>query len=323
MARRTRETQFDRAPSPAPIGKTLLIVAAFVVAAVAGVLFIRSRVGPSRSVVDVEALERLDTIRTASIDAVQRSEQLIRDGKIDEAVRLLQQVTESDPNFYLGHLMLGYMFMHADRLPLAAKATRRAYQLEPGDFAVNYQMGQIELLEGKSESAVEFLSRAIEESSRLGVPPAAEYHMALADALTRSGQSAQAGHQMELALGADRQGAIQAAATAGPAAQVALGRALVRQGDVEEAARLFARAAEQRPDRADWHFLAARAYFVQAKFAQAAPLIQKAVDLDPTNASYVRLKQQIDSKQSGRPPEPIAEPLLDFQEPNVPDLFTW
>jgi len=306
-------------------GKALAVAGVFVVAAVVGVLAVRKLAGPGDPVVDVEALERQETIRTESIEKITRCEELIRNVKLSEASRLLLQVTEADPDFYLGHLMLGYAFMQLGKMNLAEQASRRAYELEPDEPTVSFQMGQIEVALGNVGSAVDSLRRAIRLRAQAEVPPAAEYHVTLADALARDGQFAQADEEMDRALQADRAMAMSAVGMSGPEAQVALGRALVRRKEVVEAARLFAQAASQQPDRADWQFLAARAYFVQAKFAQAASYIQQAVDLDPANPTYVKLKRQIDAKGFGtandeQQDEDSAEPDQE-QIPSVPSLL--
>ncbi len=302
MARRMRR-QEKSAPSSRLAGvgrgKALAVAGAFVVAAVAGALAVRKLAGPGDPVVDVEALERQEAIRTESIEKITRCEELIRNAKLNDASRLLQQVTEADPDFYLGHLMLGYAFMQLGKMNLAEQATRRAYELEPEEPTVSFQMGQIETALGNVGSAIDSLRRAIRLREQAEVPPAAEYHVTLADALAQDGQATEADQEMDRALAADRAMAMSAVGMAGPEAQVALGRALIRRNEVAEAARLFAQAASQQPDRADWQFLAARAYFVQAKFAQAASYIQQAVDLDPANPIYVNLKRQIDAKEFG------------------------
>lgn len=306
--------------------KVLTVVAALVALAVVGILFIRSQAGGP--VVDVDALEREEDARFASLEVLGRVEELIQNGKIEEARRSLQQVTEADPNFYLGHLMLGYVFMQQGKLNLAAQATQRAYKLEPNDPAVNYQMGQAESISGNVESAIDHLARAIRlrADQNPPPPPAPEYHVTLADALARAGRPDQAKRQMTLALDADRDQAIAAAVMAGPDAQVALARVLFGRKETAEAAQLFAQAAALRPDRADWQSQAARAYYVQGKFDQAASFIQRAVDLDPSNAAYVRLKQRIGQKSFGTPSIEIAEPESDQradddQEPPAINLF--
>lgn len=302
MARSTRKMKPPTQDAPSPWvrdkRKTVMVTAALVAAVVAGVLVIRAQIGPGRPVVDIDAVERQEDIRAATFDKVTRAEELLADNKPEQATRLLLEVSESDPGFYLGHLMLGYLYMQTGKLPLAAQATQRAYELEPNDSTVNYQMGQVELLLGKSESAIEYMAAAMRLRQEAGQPPAPEYHVSMADALIRSGQPGPADDQLGRALQTDHRATLEAAQLVGPETQVALARALVKRQDTADAARLFVQAAEQAPDRADWQFLAARAFFVQGKLPQAAALIGRAVDLDPTNADYVKLRRQIAAQRT-------------------------
>jgi tetratricopeptide (TPR) repeat protein len=285
-------------PTKPRLDKRLLVVAGFIVAAVGGVLIIRSR-GPGPPVVDIQKLERDEDIRRQSIEKGRRSEGLMREGKMDQARPLLEQITESDPRFYPAHLMLGFLFMQQGKLPLAEQATRRAYQLEPNDPAIDYQLGQIELMQGKYDSAIDLLIRAVRLQKETGEPAEAKYHVTLADALIRNGQAAHGADQLNLALDVNRREALALAPVLGPQAQLVLAKVLAARGETSDAARLFAEAAEQLPDEAEAHYQAARAHYVQGKFDQAAPLIEKAVTLDPANVEYVRLRRQIRAGQFG------------------------
>jgi tetratricopeptide (TPR) repeat protein len=323
MARSTRKTKPPTHDAPsawvADKPKTVMVTVALVAAVVVGVLVIRAQVGPGQPVVDIDAVERQEDIRATTFEKVAQAEQLLTDNKPEQATRLLLEVTQADPGFYLGHLMLGYLYMQTGKLPLAAQATRRAYELEPTDSAVNYQMGQVELLLGQSESAIEHLAAAVRLRQEAGLPPAAEYHVSMADALIHNGQLGPADDQLASALEADHQGTLQAAQFVGPETQVALARALVKRQDTADAAPLFVQAAELAPDRADWQFLAARALFVQGRLPQAAALIQRAVDLDPTNADYVKLRRQIDSQRVDTPDD-VEETGTDL-DPNILDAL--
>jgi tetratricopeptide (TPR) repeat protein len=309
MARSARKKERTGPTEPAGrrsgTAKTLIGMAVIVVVAIVGVIVIRSQAGPGRRVVDVEALAQQEQIRNVSLQRIAQCEDLMSDGKMDEAVQLLQQVIVEDPNFYIGSLLLGYAYMRLGKLPLADQLTRRAYALEPNDFAVDFQMGQIEVLLGQMDFAIDHLTQAIRLRREAGQPPAPEYHITLADAYARNRQPELAADEMEIALNANREEATKAAGAAGPQAQIALARAMVRRKEMAEAARLFAQAAEQQPDRAEWQFLAARAYYVQGKFEQAAPFIQRAIDLDPSNGAYVQLKRKIDARDFASPDEGV------------------
>mgnify|MGYP000036672507 CR=1 FL=1 len=303
MARATQKKGVPIVPPGVPVRpsrlRMVLIGGGFVAAGVIGILVIRARVGLGPPVVDLDRIEREQDLRRQSIEGVTRSEQLIREGKIDQARQVLEQVTEADPKFFPGHLVLGFLFMRQGKLPLAEQATRRAYELEPNDAAVNFQLGQVELLGGKVESAIDLLARAIRLQKETNAPPDARYHVTLGEALLRNGQPQHAADQLNAALDIDREETVSAAAMTGPQVQVALARVLVGRQEMSDATRLFAQAAEQLPDQPDVQFQAARAYYVQGKFAQAAPLIEQAVALDPGNPTYVQLRRQIRAGQFG------------------------
>jgi len=329
MARATRKREARPEPgsSSSAGGRTgLLIVAGlFVVVAIAGVMVIRNLVGLGQPVVNIDELERQEDVRMASLEKVRRSEELLRDSKLEEASKLLQEVVEADPNFSAGHLMLGYVLMQLGKLPLAAQVTRRAYELDPDEPAVCFQMGLMELRQGNVESAAALVRVAIGLRGQANLSPAPEYHLVLAAAFSRSNKPDKADEQMALALRIDRAQAISYAELVSPETQVALGRLLVKRGEMDEAGRLFSLAASQRPDRDDWYYLAARAYYVLGKYAQAASLIEMAVDLDPANGTYMRLKRQIEARgtdlSAGEPNAGTQEQGLGEHEPSLLSPF--
>ncbi|MBN1342762.1 MAG: tetratricopeptide repeat protein [Phycisphaerae bacterium] len=321
MARSTRKREVDSGGfSEISKTKALAFAAGLTVLAVLGVWLINRTTRGAR-ILDVEALEREQAVRTASMEALTQSEELIQEGKLAEAQALVERVTESDPNFYLGHVMLGYLYMQMGKAPLALQVTQRALALEPDDPTVNYQMGQAESLMGNLDSAIDHVAKAIRVREKLNLPGAPEYHITLADAFARSGQPRLAAQQMETALEADRSGAIAAAEAAGPEAQAALARVLLKRQEVAEGARLYARIAMERPDRADWQYQAARAYMVLGRFDQAETFIEKAVDLDPSNAAYVQLKGQIAKKEIGPSLELGEEDQTEESEQSIENLF--
>ncbi len=286
-------------PTAARPRRLLLLGMGFVTVAVVGVWLINRQVGGGRPPIDIAALERQHEVRRESIDRIGQAERLIRDGRTDEARQALERVIEADPDFFPGHLVLGYLFMRQGKLPLAEQATRRAYELEPNDHAVVFQLGQVELLGGKVESAIDLLARAIRLLREANAPPEGRYHLVLADALIRNGRPALAEDQLKRALEINREETLASSALVGPQTQVALARVLVDRREMSDAERPFEQAASQLPDEAEAQYQAARAYYVQGKFAQAAPLIDRAVELDPANPAYVQLRRQVHAGQFG------------------------
>jgi len=335
MPRPTHKTRSAAPASPGGSGKiglhrVLMIAVGFVIAAILGVWLIRTHVGAGRPIVDVAELDRQQEIRRNSIEAVTRAERLMRDGNFEEARRIVERVTETDPKFYPGHLVLGFIHMRSGKLALAEQATRKAYELEPNDHAVGFQMGQTELLQGKGGAAIEALVRAVRLRKQTDSPPEMKYHLTLADAFLREGQPDLAADQIRTALEINRSETLAATAMLSPQVQVAVARLLLDRREVADATRLFEQAAEQVPDQAEIQYQAARAHYVQGKFEAAAPFIERAISLDPSNPMYVQLRRQISTRQFGVPetaPGVDIDALLrkngEAGEPDqaLPDLF--
>lgn len=73
------------------------------------------------------------------------AEKLKDEGKLDEAVQLLQEILESDPQHVLTHLTLGRIYTLQKEFELAIRHGQQACQLEPQDpfnftaLSVTYQ----------------------------------------------------------------------------------------------------------------------------------------------------------------------------------------
>ncbi len=319
MAGKTRKAALAASPSTSQKGltrKQLMGGVVFVIVAVVSFLIVRWLADPGKPVVDLARLQREQEVRRKSIDVVTRSEELIKNGQLDQAMRNIEQVTESDPHFYPAHLVLGYVFLRQGKLPLAEQATRKAHDLDPNEPAINYQLGQIEMGLGKLDSAIELLGRAIRVQKEREEPTEPRYHVTLAEALLRNGQKAMAADQLKLALSVDRKETIASASMAGGQSMTALGRLLADRREFDAAVKLLADAAEQNPDQPDAQYQVARLYYIQNQAARAVPYIDRAVTLDPSNEDYVHLRRQIHESRGGSTTRASNLPaLLEQNEP--------
>ncbi len=325
MSRSRHETDGKRSTGARP----LVLVGGVVALAVVGVVVIRAIESPGPRIADIAALERQNDIRTASFERLEQAHEMMRTQQIDQARVLLEQIIADDPDFYPGHLLLGSVHMELGKLNLAEQATQKAYELEPKDPDVLYQLGLIASMRGELTTAAEHLASAIELLARLQQPPAPGYHIALADVHFRDGQSSKGYEQVEQAVQADAseaglEQAIAGAMMAGEQVKHALAGELFSLGKKARAAMLFARAADERQDIAAWQYRAARVYAQLDQYDLAREYIQRAVDLDPSNAEYVALKRDIDKAlgvDSLLAPEPADEDEPEVQDLSLPRLF--
>lgn len=325
MSRSRDMADTKRAAGPKPA----VLIGGLIALAVAGVVLIRACESPGGPIVDIAALERQDEVRAVTLENLEQAHELMRSQQIDKARVLLEQTIAADPDFYPSHLLLGSVHMEMGKLNLADQATRRALELESGDPDVHYQLGVITSMMGKLDEAVEHLTTAIDLLAKLQQPPAPGYHIALADVYFRNGQSSKGYEQVKIAVQADAteagiEQAIAGAMMAGEQVKYALGGELFALGKKRHAALLFSQAADARPDIAEWQYRAARVHAQLDQHNLAREYIQRAVDLDPSNAEYVALKRDID--QALGPdnllmPEPSEQDEPEVRELSLPGLF--
>jgi len=114
--------------------------------------------------------------------------QLLREGKLDDAVAAYREAIAVNPGFSLAHHNLGEALVKAGRFDEAEAAFRRAVELNPQAVWSLFQLG--ELLRGRErfEEAVGFLRRAVELKSEV-----AEFNLGLGAALVKLGSALEEG----------------------------------------------------------------------------------------------------------------------------------
>lgn len=68
-----------------------------------------------------------------TVTAFQQANQLLREGKLEEAVVAYRLALAQNPNFYLSHHNLGEVLWKLGRLDEAEQAFRQAIRLKPSD----------------------------------------------------------------------------------------------------------------------------------------------------------------------------------------------
>ena len=96
-------------------------------------------------------------------------------GRFDESITLLGQALEHDPNDFVTHLNLGYSYAHKSRLApataagyldLAMQAVQRTLDIKPDHGPAHGFKGDLLLLQGKYDEAIEAYEKAAELDGR-------------------------------------------------------------------------------------------------------------------------------------------------------------
>jgi tetratricopeptide (TPR) repeat protein len=103
-----------------------------------------------------------------TVTAFQQANQLLREGKLEEAVVAYQQAIEQNPNSYLSYQNLGETLGKLGRWGEALEAYRRAVQLKPDAAWSNWGLSQALQQMGRVEEAQQLHQRAVEIDPKLG-----------------------------------------------------------------------------------------------------------------------------------------------------------
>ena len=123
----------------------------------------------------------------ASANKVLSALTLLKEGKPDKAIAILQPAVATGSNMYLAQYALGVALASQQQYQQAIEHLRRAIELQPDSAWAHYQMGSSLLKSGDYKTAVTHLEIA---SSRL--PEFAEVHSRLAQAYDHQGRSEEA-----------------------------------------------------------------------------------------------------------------------------------
>ncbi|MCH9648574.1 MAG: tetratricopeptide repeat protein [Deltaproteobacteria bacterium] len=108
-------------------------------------------------------------------------------GNLAEAARQFQSVTEEHPEWPDGYFMLGQVLGKLKKNQEGLAASRKAYDLKPGDVRYQMQLGTAYLQSNRFRDAAQLLSKI--DESKLSAQQKKIYHQSLAVALDKTGQS--------------------------------------------------------------------------------------------------------------------------------------
>lgn len=222
-----------------------------------------------------------------------------KSGNLAEAARQFQSVTEEHPDWPDGYYMLGQVLAKLKKNQEALNASRKAYDLGPGDVRFQLSLGNAYLQNNRFRDAAELLSKINEGS--LNAQQKKLYHQALAVAMDKTGRSGEA------------LGALQKAAQSNPndaAAQFNYGAAAFNAGQtsaavtaLEKAVRLDSKDAAKRKAYTDALLKSGRTTRGSGKagiYVKAAESAKALVALKPTYDNFLLLGEaQLGAKQYG------------------------
>ena len=188
-----------------------------------------------------------------------------RDGRVEDALRLLAQALEDDPRNPTVHFNYGVVLQKSGKLEEAASAYTRALDLNPGYAEASSNLGNIRLEQDRLTDAIASYERAVSAK-----PGYVEAHNNLGVAWKESGE-------LDRAVRAYRH-----ALTIKPdyvEAHCNLGMALMEQGKLDEAVVCYTRALEINPGHAKAHYNLAFARIWQRKFDEALAALRASAAL--------------------------------------------
>jgi tetratricopeptide (TPR) repeat protein len=194
-------------------------------------------------------------------------EELLRSGRVDEALPLLEREAAASPDYPKARLALGVALSRVGEKARSLDEFRAAVGLDPGNFDSRSALGLALVASGDMPGAVEHLREAVRLKPG---DTAAEFN--LGNALQQSGRPGEAVPHYEAALRA-RPDYVEALGN--------LALALAASGDPAGGIERLDHAARLRPDSAALHFNLAEFLTEAGRLAEALPHYQKAADLSP------------------------------------------
>lgn len=222
-----------------------------------------------------------------------------KSGNLAEAARQFQTVTEEHPDWPDGYYMLGQVLSKLKKNQEALNASRKAYDLNPGDVRFQLALGTTYLQSNRYRDAAELLSKINEGA--LSAQQKKIYHQALAVAMDKTGQTGAA------------MSALQKATQSNPndaAAQFNFGAAAFNAGQtsvavtaLEKAVRLDSKDPAMRKAYTDALLKSGRETRGSGKsgiYTKAAESAKALVALKPTYDNFLLLGEaQLGAKQYG------------------------
>ena len=209
-----------------------------------------------------------------------------RGGKIDKAIESFERAVENNPCFKGAHNNLGGLYARVGMYDEAINEFRKAVRIDP-HYAPGYSnLGKIHLIQGNFHDALEAFQYALSIDPK---NPWARYYLGrLYVMMNRYGEAISAYDEV-----------IEVDPNFLPA-YIDLAMILGEKGiDVDRALKLARKAVELKPTAQTFDLLA-RLYFRRGMYEEAEGAIESALELDPSNESIIRHREEIRRKMGYR-----------------------
>ncbi|MGL4498320.1 MAG: tetratricopeptide repeat protein, partial [Planktothrix sp.] len=200
---------------------------------------------------------------------LQQAERDLNNNLLKEAIAQCQQVIAQSPNPTKAYEILGKALNQLGRLDLAVKAYRKLVKLSPEDAIAQTNLGNLYAKQRQWQSAVLAYQRAIAINPNLAVA-----YRNLAQVLDRVGKQ-------DIAVEYWYQGFSLKPEAVKPSQHLALGRLLLRQGKLLEAATCYQRAIQLDPACAEAYHNLGEVLATQGQWDQAIAHYQRALEINP------------------------------------------
>ena len=195
---------------------------------------------------------------------------LLRKGRVDEAIADFQKALAIQPDYELAHYNFGYALLQKGQVDDAISHFKKAVAIQPDFVEAHHNLGNALLQKGQVDEAITHFQKASEIQ-----PDFAEAHGNLGDALLRKGQLDDAIAHFQKALEIQPEY---------PAALNNLGVALVQKGKEGEATALFEKALGLQPDFVEAHVNLGKVLLRKGQARQAMAHYRAALKIRPDDS---------------------------------------
>ena len=225
---------------------------------------------------------------------------LIRAGRLAEAVHHLRKAVEQSPKNAQAWKALGVAYAAQSDFALAADPFRTACELDPRLEDACYYYGRNAYALNRFELSLEALRRALRTDRR-----PARVHVGLGQALEALGRAPEAEREFRKAIDLNDRAPREQRIRAEEDPRVHYGIFLFRQGRLDDALKVQTAAVEQHPGAPKPMFELARVHVQLGNLDKAVPLLEKVVAAEPRNAAahlllgntYARLDRPADAQK--------------------------
>ncbi len=189
---------------------------------------------------------------------------------LDEALALCRKAVELAPNHAIGHLGLGNVLFHQERIDEAIAEYRKAAEIEPTFVEAHYNLGQLLWKQKRVDEALAAYRRTVELA-----PDHADARWGMALALNGKNEFRESASELREVLRI-RPGIARVHLT--------LAGVLKDLGDKDGALENYRRAAELEPKVALHQLMLGLAYHRAQRYAEAASTYRAALEIDPKSS---------------------------------------